>query len=96
MKQGGLKPSERISFSMVTLHDETAILFGGVYDLKVCSLFLKDNYLQEEQVKKYLKIEQNLKEDDEEEEDEENDSVFFNDVYKLDLVSYKWSHLNLR
>ena len=32
VKQTGLKPSDRISFSMITLHDDTAILFGGVFD----------------------------------------------------------------
>lgn len=32
VKQGGLRPSERISFSMITLNDETALLFGGVFD----------------------------------------------------------------
>ncbi len=35
VKQGGAKPTERISSSMVTLHDETAILFGGVHDMRV-------------------------------------------------------------
>jgi hypothetical protein len=32
VKQGGNKPSDRISFSMITLHDDTSILFGGVFD----------------------------------------------------------------
>ena len=32
VKQAGVKPSDRISFSMVTLHDDSAVLFGGVYD----------------------------------------------------------------
>jgi len=67
VKQTGLKPSERISFSMVTLHDDSAILFGGVYDNS----------------------------NDEHDEDEA-DSVFFNDIYKLDLTSYKWTCLSLR
>jgi hypothetical protein len=66
VKQTGLKPSERISFSMVTLHDDSAILFGGVFD------------------------NQNT------DEDEEADSLFFNDLYKLDLASFKWTCLTLR
>ena len=32
VKHSGLKPSDRISFSMITLHDDTSILFGGVFD----------------------------------------------------------------
>lgn len=35
VKQSGLKPTERISFSMITINDDTALLFGGVHDLKV-------------------------------------------------------------
>lgn len=62
-----MKPTDRISFSMVTLHDDSALLFGGVYDNP----------------------------NDEHDEDEA-DSVFFNDIYKLDLTSYKWTCLTLR
>ena len=35
VKQSGLKPTERISFSMITINDDTALLFGGVHDLKL-------------------------------------------------------------
>lgn len=31
-KQTGAKPSVRCSFSMITLNDDSAVLFGGVYD----------------------------------------------------------------
>ncbi len=67
VKQTGMKPTDRISFSMVTLHDDSALLFGGVYDNP----------------------------NDEHDEDEA-DSVFFNDIYKLDLTTYKWTCLALR
>lgn len=67
-KQSGVKPSERISFSMIPLHDDTALLFGGVFD-------------QDE-----LDID----------EEDESSSNFYNDLYKLDLSSFKWTNLNLR
>lgn len=54
---------------MVTLHDDTAVLFGGVYD-------------QDDQ--------------DDMDEDDESNSNFFNDLYKLDLASHKWSQITLR
>ena len=73
-KQSGLKPTERISFSMITICEDTALLFGGVYDLK-----------------------DNDSDDDEDEEDEDKaNSLFFNDLYKLDLTSYKWTLLKLK
>ena len=52
---------------MVTLHDDCAIFFGGVFD--------------------------NQNDDHDEDEAE---STFFNDIYKLDLVSHKWTCLTLR
>ncbi|RNA43852.1 kelch domain-containing 4 [Brachionus plicatilis] len=67
-KQSGAKPSERISFSMIPLHDDTALLFGGVFD----------------------------QDDADIDEDDESNSKFFNDLYKLDLSSYKWINLSLR
>ncbi len=40
-----------------------------------------------------------LKDDDDDDEDEEGEdgpsSVFYNDLYKLDLVKYKWSKVQL-
>ena len=67
-KQNGLKPSERISFSMVTLHDDTVLLFGGVCDQDDIDL----------------------------EDEDETNSSFYNDLYKLDLSTFKWSQLTLR
>lgn len=32
VKQAGMKPSDRISFSMIPIQDESSVLFGGVYD----------------------------------------------------------------
>lgn len=32
VKQSGMKPSDRISFSMIPIQDESSVLFGGVYD----------------------------------------------------------------
>lgn len=75
VKQSDMKPSDRISFSMIPLYDETAVLFGGVYD--------QDKDADED-------------DDDEDEEDDTSNSSFFNDLYKLDLINYKWTLLNLR
>ena len=43
--------------------------------------------------------ETNLKEDDEMDDDDDEDeasSIFYNDLYKLDLTSFKWTQLQLR
>ena len=68
VKQTGLKPSDRISFSTITLLDDTAILFGGVFDQDEIG----------------------------DEDEDEAESLFYNDLYKLDLSNYKWSKLILR
>lgn len=70
VKQTGAKPTERVSFSTITISEDNALLFGGVFDQDV----------------------------DEEDDDEENisNSNFFNDLYKLDLVNFKWTQLSLR
>ena len=39
-KQSGMKPSERISSSMIAISDDSAILFGGVYDNQVVFMFI--------------------------------------------------------
>lgn len=72
-KQGGVKPSERLSYSMITISDETALLFGGVHDLK---------------------DDEDMNDDDDDEEGAS--SIFYNDLYKLDLTTQKWSPLHLR
>ena len=41
VKQGGQRPSERISYAMVTISDDSALLFGGVYDHMVLLAALK-------------------------------------------------------
>lgn len=58
---------------MVTINDDTALLFGGVYDLKD----------DDDEV-------------DDDEDEEKANSVFFNDLYKLDLSSHKWTQLKLK
>jgi len=77
--------------------DDTAILFGGVYDLKVCfSFILKIFSLWLKSLNLFIFV---LKDDDEEDDDEDGEdgpsSVFYNDLYKLDLVKYKWSKIQL-
>ncbi len=75
VKQTGLKPTERISFSMITINEDTALLFGGVYDLK---------------------DEDDDDDDDDDEDENKANSLFFNDLYKLDLTNYKWTLLKLK
>lgn len=72
MKQSGVKPTERVSFSTIVINEDVAILFGGVFD-------------QDDDA--------NMDEDD---DDDMSNSIFFNDIYKLDLVNHKWTQLNLR
>lgn len=72
-KQGGMKPSERVSYSMIAISDDSALLFGGVYDIK------DDDDI-----------------DNDDEDEDEASSIFYNDLYKLDLTSHKWTQLTLR
>ena len=94
-----MKPSERISSTMIPTGDDTGYMFGGVHDLVSWRPARTDCWssISHEPLRQEEDEDENEESDDEiENAVEKVKSYFYNDLYKLDLVNHKWSLVNLK